>query len=420
MGATLSKHVAIIGAGVVGLCAADSLTKRGYRVTVVDKDAKTGDGCSYGNGGIVVPSHFVPLAAPGMIEMGLRMMRDRKSPFGIERLTDLQLLAWCARFARSATKSHVDRTAPLIRDLNLSSRKRYEEMVSELGVETGFAHRGLLMLCQKPATLDAEAELVEHAHRLGLNAEVLDKRGLEEIEPDVRMNVHGSVYFADDAHLSPSAFMGALRRKLIAAGVTFREAVSVEGFVRSGSRVERLIFSDGDLSVDEVVLSAGAWSGELASKLGSRVPMVAGRGYGFTSANAPETPRRAAILVEGRVAVTPMPEGVRFVGTMEIARPKVVANSPRVDGMRASIQDVYPSFKKEHLSGDVWCGLRPCSPDGLPYMGRLQKAPNVVMASGHAMMGMSLGPISGDLVAQVISGEKPSLPLDLLSPDRYA
>ncbi|RYG46261.1 FAD-dependent oxidoreductase, partial [bacterium] len=288
MGAGVTRHIAVIGAGVVGLSVADALLDRGFRVTVLEKDAQEGDGCSFGNGGIVVPSHFVPLAAPGMVMLGLRMMADRRSPFGVESLTNFQTLSWMARFAASGTKAHVERCAPLLRDLNLASREIYGRLVGELGAETGFERRGLLMLSKTAAAHHAEERLAEQATKLGLKTASLDAAGLRKLEPGLDMDVMGGIHFEDDAHLSPPAFMRGLRARVIGRGGEVRAGQTVSGFRKEGGRIAAVVSGEGELAADEFVLAAGAWSGELAATLGLRLPMLAGRGYGITASNPPQ------------------------------------------------------------------------------------------------------------------------------------
>ena len=411
------RHVVVIGAGVVGLCAADALVARGCRVTVLEREATWGNGCSFGNGGLIVPSHFVPLAAPGMVGLGLRMMRDRRSPFGVQNLFDLETLGWMARFARSATKRNVERAAPLLRDLNLQSRQLFEEMSWQM--EFGYAKRGMLMLSRTQAGQDGEAHLAEDANRLGLKADVLDRAALAAFDPAITMDAVGAVFFHDDAHLTPPAFMRALRERVVAAGVEIREGVEVTGARRGGSRVEALSTSQGEVAGDEYVLATGTWAGKLGRAMGLRMPMAAGRGFGITIAKPPEMPTIPAIFTEGRIAVTPMLDGLRFVGTMELGQPNLSPESPRVDGMRENITRYYPKFSATDVNVPAWCGLRPCTPDGLPYLGRPSTATNVVVAAGHAMVGMSLGPITGQLVADLIVDGRARMPIDILAPDRF-
>lgn len=412
------KRVAVVGAGIIGLSVADALLAKGFEVVVVDREQVPGGGCSYGNGGMIVPSHFVPLAAPGMVGLGLRMMLDRRSPFGVQSLTDLQILGWMIRFMRSANRGHVERTGKLLCDLNLASKAIYERIIAEMGVDVGYTSRGMLMLSRTHEAHDAEAKLAAQAEQLGLRTRVLDEAGLRELEPELTMNVAGAVHFEDDAHFTPTPFMAAFRKRVESAGAEFLTGMEVrEMSVRAG-RIAGLVTDRGEVEADEYVLAAGVWSGALAGSIGLRMPMLAGKGYGMTVPNPPERPRLPAILTEARVAMTSMLNGVRFVGVLELSQPKVSPNLDRIEGIRRNIPQYYPAFTK--LDAPVWCGLRPCSPDGLPYIGRTAKVANLTFASGHAMMGMSLGPITGKLVVEVLAGEETCYPLTLLSPDRYA
>jgi D-amino-acid dehydrogenase len=415
----VSQHVVVVGAGVIGLCTADALIDRGYRVTVLERDREPGNGCSYGNGGIVVPSHFVPLAAPGMVRQGLLMLRDRQSPFGVSKLTDLATLGWMARFARASNPGHVERSAPLLKELNLQSRTLYEGLVANLGVDVGYAKRGLLMLSRTHAAHEAESRLADQANRIGLRATLLTNDDLKRLEPDVEMDVAGAVHFEDDAHLTPPVFMEAMRRKLLACGAEIRYGISASGFRTENRTVKSIETDQGPLEADEFVVAAGAWSNALARSLGLKLPLLAGKGFGMTITDPPETPRIPAILTEARIAVTPMVDGVRFVGAMELGQPGVAPSAGRVEGMRRRIPEYYPSFTGDRLGAPVWSGNRPCSPDGLPYLGRTRRADNVVIATGHAMMGMSLGPVTGLVVSKIIAGDPPGIAIHLLDPDRY-
>jgi D-amino-acid dehydrogenase len=412
-------RVLVVGAGVVGLASALYASRRGHDVTVLD--AGDGDGgCSFGNSGMIVPSHFTPLAAPGMVSMGLRYMGDPESPFYVRPRLSWDLLTWGFRFWRAARRSRVDRAAPVLRDLHLASRALYEEWAGALG-DFGLEKGGLLMLCNTEPGLAEETHAAREAQALGVPAEVLTGDGVRALEPSLTVEVRGGVYYPLDCFLDPGRLMSALRSELGRRGVAIRLRTRVAGFDREGSRIRGARTDGGVVEADEFVLAAGIWSDAVARDLGLRLPMQAGKGYSLTLPDPPERPRHCAILVEGRVAVTPMGSGVRFGGTMELCGVDLGIDAARVRGIKRSVRAYLPRFQEASFEGIApWCGLRPCSPDGLPYLGRFRKYGNLSAATGHAMMGVSLGPISGRLIGEILAGERPSLDLSVLSPDRYS
>lgn len=414
MGDSTVKAV-VIGGGVIGLCSAHALLEKGFEVTLLEKRAEDYENCSFGNGGMIVPSHFVPLASPGTLKLGLSLLFSREGPFGFMWPPTLETAAWIGRFMASANAAHVEKAAPVLCNLNLASRAEYHRLADLLGPEIGHGERGLVMLCKTPDTLEEESEMVEAANRVGLHARAMDPSDLSELDPSIQTTALGGVYFQEDAHVSPAQFMRAMRKRVESLGAHVRYGVDTRF-----SRGE--VIANGEaIPADVTVLAAGAWSGEIAKDLGLKIPLLSGRGYGFTVPNPPQAPQIPTILTEARIAVTPMVDGLRFVGTMELGAPREEVNPNRLNGLRKSIGDYYPAFKNHNYEAyPVWTGLRPCSPDGLPYLGRTSAASSVIVATGHAMMGMSLGPITGQLVAQIACGEPTSVSIDALSPDRYA
>ncbi len=415
------KDVVVIGGGIIGLSIAYFTALRGHRVTVVDRNPEQRDGCSFGNAGMVVPSHFVPLAAPGMVALGLKWMWDPASPFYIKPRLDLELLKWALKFWAASTAAHVGRAAPLIRDLSFASRACFEELSALPGEGFDLVQKGLVMLCKTQHALDDEARYAAQANALGVPARVLDAEGLAALDPDVTMDVAGGVLFPKDCHLSPGRFMAALQRRCETLGVRSAWSTEVTGFVRDGRRIVAATTATGSLAADEFVLCGGSWSPVLGSGLGLKIPMQAGKGYSLTLPEPRELPQVCSIFTEARVAVTPMGRTLRFGGTMEVAGLDETINPVRVRGIIDAVPKYYPRFGADDFAGiQPWRGLRPCSPDGLPYIGRTAGHDNLTIATGHAMMGLSLGPITGKLVAEVLSGERPSIDLSLLDPDRYA
>lgn len=388
-------------------------------MTVIDRGSCE-DGCSFGNAGLIVPSHFVPLAAPGMVRLGLRWMWNPESPFWVRPRLSWELLDWGLRFWRSANAEHVRRSARLLRDLHLASRMCFEELAAECANEFGLVRKGLLMLCNSQAGLDDEAATAKLAGELGVPAEILDARQTAALDPSVTMNISGSVYFPKDCHLTPAKLMGCLKDRLTQAGVRLLVNQAVVDWKMDRERIGGVITDAGGIEGDEFVLAGGVWSTALARRLGLRLPMQAGKGCSLTLDEPRQLPSLGSILTEARVAVTPMGGSLRIGGTMEIGGSDATISARRVRGVIKSMLGYFPEFRAADFEGiRPWTGLRPCSPDGLPYLGRANR-PNLVIATGHAMMGVSLAPITGRIVAELISDGRSEMDLGLLSPLRFA
>jgi D-amino-acid dehydrogenase len=417
----MSKSVVIIGGGVIGLCCGYYAAKRGWQVTILERGGPDHDSCSLGNAGMVVPSHFVPLAAPGMVALGLKWMWNPESPFYIKPRLDRELFDWALKFWRAATKARVQRAAPLIRDLSLGSRAAFVEFAARRDNDFGLVTRGLLMLCKSEEALGHEAKTAAQARELGIPAEILDPAQAAKLDAGARMDVAGAVWFPRDCHLDPGRFSQALTRELTERGARFEWNAEVLEWKTDGGGVKAVRISRGQFGADQFVLAGGAWSPDLARGLGLRLPMQAGKGYSLTLPKPRELPALCAILTEARVAVTPLGQTLRFGGTMEIAGLDETIQPRRVQGIIKAVPRYYPNFRAEDFAGvEPWRGLRPCSPDGLPYLGRARRQPNLVVATGHAMMGLSLGPITGKVVADLIEDRRPEFDLTLLDPERYA
>ena len=414
------KSIIIIGAGVLGLSTAYYAARQGHHVTVLDRGTADDLNCSYGNCGLIVPSHFIPLAAPGMVPLALKWMFNPESPFYLKPRLDADLLSWAWRFFRAANPVHVRRCAPLLRDLNIASAKCFKEFARSHGNSFELETKGCFCLCKTEHRLEDEAKVVQHAKELGIEAGVLSAKEIAAREPRIRMDIVGGVYFKDDCHLTPAKFMAALKAEVQRVGVAIHWSSEVTGWKANGSRIESVQTVNQQFTADEFVLCAGTWSPVIARDLSLKLPMQPGKGYSITLPEPPMRPSIPAILTEARVAVTPMGNSLRFGGTMEIAGLKEGINPARVRGIMKSVPKYYPDFTRKDFEGvQPWSGLRPCSPDGMPYIGRTSRYTNFAIGTGHAMMGLSLGPITGKLLAEIISGQKPSINIESLSPDRY-
>lgn len=413
----------VCGGGIVGLCTAYYLAREGMTVTVVDRrPGLDGDHCALGSAGYVSPSHVVPLAAPGMVWKGMKWMTNSRSPFYIRPRLDSELMRWGWHFWRACSRRHVARAAPILRDLCLKSRALFEELNDLTGDRSEFRQDGLLNICRTQEALDDEATgLARIANELGVEARVLDAGQTAALGLGVRLDIAGSVYFPIDAHLTPAKFCTALGELLVEMGVKFRWNTTIFGWRTLGQGVAAAQTTGGDLLADEFVLTGGSWSSGMGAGLGLRLPLQAGKGYSLTLTNPRCRITKPFILKERRVAVTPMGNSLRFGGTMEIAGHDDRVRRERVDQIIAGVQAYLPEFGPEDFAGVApWFGYRPVSPDGLPYIGRGGGWRNLTVACGHAMLGVTLAPITGQLVAEVIGGREPAVDLTLLNPGRYA
>ena len=417
----MTKRVLIIGGGIIGLSVAHYCALKGHQVTVVERGAAERNGCSFANAGMIVPSHFIPLASPGVVQLGLRWMWNPEGPFHVQPRFSSELLDWGWKLYRAATPARVAAAAPVLRDLHLASRTCFQEWAARWGNEFELVEQGLLVLCNTDRGLEHETKTADYARQLGMPAEVLTPAAATELEPNIRMAIAGAVYFRLDAHLTPARLMAVLRRELQKAGAKLLHDTEVRGWLVDKARVSAVETSIGRIEADEFVLCAGVWSKQLVRDLAIALPMQAGKGYSLTLDPAPVRPRVCAILSEARVAMTPMGRRLRFGGTMEITGIDETINPTRINGIVRSVGHYYPDVTPSHFEhASILSGLRPCSPDGLPYIGRFERFENLSTASGHAMMGVSLAPITGKLMAELISGEPPSCSIAALRPDRYS
>jgi D-amino-acid dehydrogenase len=414
-------RVVVVGGGVIGVCAAYYLARTGASVTLVER-GEIAAGASYGNAGLVVPSHSVPLAAPGVLWRGLRWMANPESPFYIRPRADRDLLAWLWRFRTHCTPAHVERAMPVIRDLSRESLTLFQELAAIPGLGFGFRHDGLLSVYRTEAGLSDGRHEAELLASRGIVAKVLDARAARDLEPSLRDGVAGAVHFPDDAHLTPDRFVRGLARVAHDMGVDVRTGTEVLGFTRAGRRVTGVETTRGSIGCDEVVLAAGPWSAPVGRDLGLSLPLQAAKGYSVTYEMPPGGPRMPMLLGEARCAVTPMetPDGavLRFAGTLELAGLDLSIARRRVRAIERAARE-YVRFEQEPRLVEIWRGLRPCTPDGLPFIGRPRALDNVIVATGHAMLGVSLGPVTGTLVAEVVAGQPPMLDLAPLDPDRF-
>jgi len=414
----MSKSVVVVGGGIIGASTAYYLVKSGHDVTIIDQSDLT-SGASHVNAGYIAPSHITPLAAPGVILQGLKWMLNPASPLYMKPRWDPQFFRWSWLFHRSSTAAKVEKAIPVIRDINLLSRQLYHDMLTggELG-DFQLEPKGLLMLYQTQKVADHEMALADKARSVGLDVRTYDANEVRAAEPGVEIRAIGGVHYLCDWHTTPTELMPSLIRFLNDKGVRIKTNEKVVDIQVADKKITEIRTDRDVYRADEYVMAAGCWSGDLAKRLDVDLPLAAGKGYSI-NVNRETGVSVPTIFVESRVAVTPMRGFTRFAGTMEFSGINHMIRPERVRAIAGAVPRFYPSLKiNEDEIASAKCGLRPVSPDGVPYIGKSSRCTNVTFATGHAMMGWALGPATGKLVAEVIDGERTSMPIEPFSPDR--
>ena len=413
------SKVIVAGGGVIGLCAAYYLHKGGHEVVVIER----GDiqrGTSFGNAGYVSPSHFIPLASPGIVAKGLQWMLSASSPFYIKPRLDLDLIKWGLTFWRRSSKSFMEKNIPPLNEILHLSRALTSDMRDELGNHFRMEELGCFMLYKSATTEKHEIELAKEAASLGIETKIFDAKGVQEMEPEVEVNVRGGILYPIDCHLHPGDLMQTIYNYLQSNGVQFQLNTTIEGFEKVGRKVSKVITDKGDFTADEFVLATGSWLPIVTKHLGVELLLQAGKGYSMTFENIERNLRQPAILVDDRVAMTPMGRDLRMGGTMEISGLQSPMLIKRVQSIFKAAKNYYPNLPVSFPSSEkIWWGWRPLSPDGLPYIGRHSKFDNLVLSGGHAMLGLSLAAATGKLVEEIIGGKKTCMDITAFNVERY-
>ena len=412
------SKVIVAGGGVIGLCTAYYLNKAGHEVILIDKgDLK--HGTSFGNAGYISPSHFIPLASPGIVAKGLQWMLSSSSPFYIKPRLNMDLIRWALTFWKRSGKATMERNIPHLNNILHLSRELTSDIRNDLGNQFRMEEKGCFMLYKSALTEKHELELAKEAAALNIETRVFNAKEIQDMEPEVEVNVRGGVLYPIDAHLHPGDLMQTIHDHLQQSGVKFQLETTITGFEKQGRKVTKVLTDKGDFSGDEIVLATGSWLPVTSRDLGIDLLLQAGKGYSMTFDAVEKNLHYPAILVDDRVAMTPMGADLRMGGTMEISGIGSPMLMKRVQSIFKAAKSYYPDLPVSFPSQDkIWHGLRPLSPDGLPYIGRHSKYDNIVMAGGHAMLGLSLAAGTGKLVEEIVGGLKTSIDISAFNVER--
>ena len=408
-----TQEVLVVGGGAIGTAVALELARRGARPVLVERGSALAAGCSAGNAGLICPSHSAPLATPSALRQGLRWMLTPDSPFHLR--PSPALVPWLLRFAAASTERRAEASARLIRELSRASLELHAGLAGE-GLDTGFERRGILNVYESKTGFAAGRKEAEANSLAGMRPRVLAAGDARDVEPALGPDMAGAVLYPNEAHCDPLRFVQAVGRAAAHAGAEIRTGVEVLGLRRRNGRIAAVETSAGELRPGSVVLAAGAWTPRFARDLGFFTPVQAGKGYHVDVMPAPGDPGIPVFMQESRVIATPLAGRLRLAGTLELASLDLGIEARRTDAIVAAARRVLPRLGAPL---ELWAGLRPCAPDGLPLIGRPAELENVVLATGHATMGLTLAPITGRLVADLLAGEAPGHDVTALLPDRF-
>ncbi len=414
-----NKKIIIVGGGINGLCSAYYLQKKNYEITVIDSGDITNN-CSFGNMGYLSPSHFVPLASPGIIAEGLKYMLKSTSPFYIKPRMNLHLMKWAFQFYKNSSQKIADKNAPYLTDLLNLSRQLMNEIRDDIGDVFEMEENGCMMMCHEQKTFEAELKVAEKSKKFGLQTEIFNREELQKQEPDVELDIYGAVLFKNDAHIHPGKFMTSMKNHLQKNGVIFQLNTTVTGFTRKGKKIEEVITDKGTFTAEEILLCAGSWLPRLAKTLGVNLLLEGGKGYSYTYDYIEKNVRYPGILVDGRCAITPWKHSLRIGGTMEFSGINHTVLIKRMQGIYNSVKRFYPGLKIDLPPKEkIWTGLRPVTPDGLPYIGKLDHFENLLVAGGNAMLGISEGAGSGKIISDIVENRSTSIDISAFKVNRF-
>jgi D-amino-acid dehydrogenase len=409
--------VLVIGGGAIGVASAHELARRGAEVVVLEAREVLGAECSYGNAGLVAPSHCIPLARPGLVGRILGWLRPGGAVY-IKPSLAPEVLRFGFALLRSCGQERMLRGLRALRDLSRASLDLFEELVLD-GLEFGYRRDGLMNVCATGRAFELLVEDARLLEREGFDPEILGAAEARRRVPALADGISGGVYWREDAHCEPARFVAQLGRAAQREGARFELETRATGFRHGAPGVIEAVETDrGVFRARTIVLAAGSWTPALARRLGARVPIVPGKGYHVHARKSTLALPMPLIFQEHVFAATPMDGGLRLAGTMDfvgfdLTLPEMRARRLAADAARylRGIDDLGEL--------EIWCGLRPVTPDSLPILGPSTRIPNLVYATGHAMLGITLAPVSGRAVAELALGEHPSVDIDLLAPGRY-
>ena len=407
-----------MGGGVIGVCCAYFLAKAGAAVTLVDRD-EIGKGASYGSAGTVAAGH-PPLNKPSRIRQSLKLLLDPESPLYIPLRWDPGLARWLWTFRRHSTESHLDVSMAALAPLGHATLALFDSVVEEEGLDCAYDRQGYYEICQTEKGLEGAKRDAAMMRDHGYNPRTLTGEELQEIEPALLDGVAGGLHFPDAATCDPYRFVKEMADRAVGYGGTVQSGRGVTEVVSDGGGAKGVRLADGEvLEADSVVLATGAYSQKLTEKFGLRLPIQAGKGYHRDLVHGEGAPPLSisCVLAEASVFCTPMGDFTRLAGTLEFSGVNHELRRGRLEQLTTAAKR-YVDGVGDGPARSEWCGLRPCTPDGMPFIGPVPGQDGLFVATGHAMLGLTLGPVTGQMISEQVLEGRTSLPAGPLGLDR--
>lgn len=411
--------VLIIGGGIVGAACCYELSRGGARVTLIDR-GEIGHGCSYGNAGWITPCFALPLPMPGMLPKATKWLLDPASPLYIQPQADIQWVRWMWRFLRSMTQSKMLRSVAALTQLSRISQSIYRQLDEQSPGAFSYTASGLLMVAQTDEGMRAAERDMNLVAGHGIHGVSLGVSEVFSLEPAIAgATIIGGVHFPDEAHIEPLAAVRHLIELAIGQGATVLPNVEVLDLHRRHRAIQSITTSHGDFTADKLIVATGAWSGRMAAKIGVDLPMLSGKGYAVILPPPPVMPRQPMMLVDRKLAITPRAGSLRLAGTLELVGLDESVTMSRVRAIIRGAQTVLP-IGGEPAVREIWRGLRPCTPDGVPAIGAAPGLDNVYIAAGHQMLGLQTATGTAAFLAALIVGTTPPVDPEPFRVDRFS
>lgn len=413
------NRVLVVGAGHIGIACAHYLHRDGYDVTVIDR-ASVGGACSYANCGFLVPSHVLPLTEPGAIRTGLKSLFQPRAAFRVKPQLRLALYRWMFEFGRRCTHRQMLKAGAVLNDILTASMIEYGQLLNDPSMQCEWHDDGMLFVFRTDEALqDFGRTDTMLASEFGLAARHIDGSELPDFEPALLEGLAGAYYYEDDGHLRPDRLNTAWSQRLQEGGVAFIEYCGVESVKKTGDQISGLQTSQGLMKADRYVFATGAWSREFEDALGCSIPVEPGKGYSVTMTQPEIMPGYPMLMPEKHIGISPFDSGYRIASMMEFSGFDDSIPRSRIEQLRDSARP-YLKTPVGPVEEDTWYGWRPMTWDSLPIIGRVPKLSNALLATGHNMLGLSLAPMTGKAIADLVAERPSDLPLDALSPARFS